>query len=144
MRVDRTSGASGARGRNAEAIDVDDVRDDLGVDAEAGEDVLEEARRDGVPLDPAQRRARDRRAPQMIGRLAAAVVHDDRLAEQLGDQDRRQRREQEREVRRGEDVDDVRPAQLADEQRPVAELGGDRPQVLDRPRRAGTAPAGSG
>ena len=72
----------------------------------------------------------------MIGRFAAAIVHQHRTAKEPGDNHRRERREQEREVRRGEDVDDVRAPQLAREQRVIHELCKKGAKVLDAHRTA--------
>ena len=58
----------------------------------------------------------------MVGRFAAVVVEEHRLAQRARHQPGRQRRQQERRVRRREDVDDVGPPQLAPQQRPVGQL----------------------
>jgi hypothetical protein len=63
--------------------------------------------------------------------LAAAVVDQDGLAEQARDEEGRERREQEREVRRRKGVDDVGAPQLAEQQRPVDELRDDCADVFD-------------
>ena len=67
----------------------------------------------------------------MVGRFAAPVVHDDGLAEQPRDEDGGKRREQEREVRCGKHVDDVRVLQPPQQQGPVRELRHDRPQPFE-------------
>jgi hypothetical protein len=114
-----------------EGARIDDVRDDRRIDAEAAEHVDEKARRDDVEVDLRDGFSRDRRALQVVGGLAAAVVQDDRAAEGPRDQHRRQRRQQERRVRGREDVNDVGAPQLPDEERQVGELGRDRPGVFD-------------
>ena len=90
-------------------------------------------KRDGTTLRStrAARRGRSADRAQVVRRFAAAVVQHDRPAEQPRDEDGRQRREQERGVRRREDVHDVGARQLAEQQRPVDQLGDDRAQVLD-------------
>jgi hypothetical protein len=67
----------------------------------------------------------------MVRRFAAVVVQDDRFAEQLCDGDGREGRQEEGCVRRREGMNDIRAAKFANQQRPVPELGDERPQVLD-------------
>ena len=65
----------------------------------------------------------------MIRCLAASVIHDDRLAVELGDENSRQRRQEKREVGGREHVDHIRLAEVAEQQRPVGQLCRQRPQV---------------
>ena len=115
----------------AEPIDVDDVRDDFRLNAKAAEHVLEKPRRDGVSLDPSQDAPGNGRSAKVIRSLAAAIVHHDLFAQELGDENGGERREQERDVRRGKDVNDVSAPQFAEKQRPVGQLRCDRADVLD-------------
>ena len=71
------------------------------------EDILEKRRRHDVAIDVPEQHSSDRRSLQMVGRLAAAVVHDDGLSQQARHQDRRKGSQQERPIRRGKDVNDV-------------------------------------
>ena len=68
------------------------------VDAKSGKHVAQVARRHRVAIDAAQCPPRDRGALEMIGRLAAAIVEHDRLAQRLRDQNRRQRGESRNDV----------------------------------------------
>src|SRR5581483_8803903 len=115
----------------AKSIQIDDVRDDARGDAERSKDIDEKTRRDDVLVDAAEGPARDGRALEMIGRLAAAVIEHDRLAERPRDQNRRQRREQKRRIRCREHVDDIGARQLPNEERDVRQFGDDGPCVLD-------------
>jgi hypothetical protein len=72
----------------------------------------------------------DPRAAKVILRFAAVVVEQHSLAKKASDQDCRKRCEQKGRVRRREDVYDIRTSQFPDEQRPVAELSHNGPQVL--------------
>src|SRR5262249_8169774 len=65
----------------SESFEIDDVRNDGRGDAERREHLFEEARRHDVVIDAPQRRARDRRSLEVIGRFAAAVVENHRTAE---------------------------------------------------------------
>ena len=87
-----------------------------------GEDLLQETRGHDVPIHRSQRRPGDRRAAEMIRRLAAAIVHEDGPAEEARNNYRWQRREQERPVRRGENVHDVGAPQLPHQHRQIDEL----------------------
>ena len=113
-----------------EAVHVDEIRNDVGADTEVAEYVDQKTRRDDVALDARDRPTRDRRPREMVRRLAAAVVQDDRFAERARDEHRRQRCEEKRRVRRREDVDDVGAGDLAYEFRNVGQLRDDRAQVL--------------
>ena len=65
----------------------------------------------------------------MVLRFAAVVVQQDRFAEQAAHENGRQRCEEKRGVRRREHVDEVGAPQLAIEQRPVAQLCDDGPDI---------------
>src|SRR5262245_56858993 len=67
----------------------------------------------------------------MVRRFAAVIVENDRPTEELRDQYRRERRQEERRVRGGKYVDDVGVPQLAEKQGPVANLGDDGAEVFD-------------
>src|SRR5262245_27760054 len=80
----------------------------LGLDPELREDSDEIARRRDHPIRQTKdqlRRARP--AAQMVLRLAAVVVEQDRLAVELRDQHRRRRRDYERKIRGRENMRDV-------------------------------------
>ncbi len=98
------------------------------------EDVDQESGGDDVLVDVPDRSPRDSRAPQMIRRLAAPIVQHDRLSEDPSRKHRRQRRQQERGVGRGKDVNHVGTGNLTHEQRHVRQLVGDRAHVFDAVR----------
>ena len=60
---------------------VDDVRDDLASIPKPPKTSCRKARRDDVPVDMPKDGARDARALEMVRRLAAAIVHQDGLAQ---------------------------------------------------------------
>ena len=86
-------------------------------------------------IDRSQRESGDRRTAEMIRRLAAPIVHEDGPAEEAGNNYRRQRREQERPVRRRKNVHDIGPSQFPHQHRQIDELVDDRPHVLDSSER---------
>jgi hypothetical protein len=92
-----TQAVAAAKGK---AIDVNDVRDGLRLDAEAGEHLLQETRGHDVAVHVAEDASCERRSAEMVGGFAAAIIHDDGLSQQPGDENCRQRGQQEREVRR--------------------------------------------
>ena len=96
-----------------EPTEVDDIRDDERADPELRKHLLQESRRDDVHVGRSERTSSQRGPLQMIGRLAAVIVEDDRLAKEPGDDDRGQGGEQKRRVRRREQMHDVGTAELA-------------------------------
>ena len=113
-----------------EALQVDDVGDDRGGDAEAAKDVNEEARWHDVLVDGGDGLPGDGGPLQVVRRLTTAVVQDDRFAQRPSHQDRRQRGEQKRRVGRREHMHDVRMSQLPHQERQVSHLVHACPQVF--------------
>ena len=71
----------------------------------------------------------ERRAAQMVRRLSAVIVEQHRLAEQFAHEDRRQRREQERGIRRRVRVYEVGAPQFAHRSKLIARLAAWRPAL---------------
>ena len=95
------------------------------------EDVDEIPRRRDHGVGATQRGDRGPSPPaQMVVRLATAVVQHDALAQQLPDEDRRRRREQERPVRGAEHVHDVVRPERPEQRRDVRDRRRERPHVL--------------
>ena len=67
----------------------------------------------------------------MIGSLAAVIVQKHGLTEQFCHEDGGERGEKKRGVRGGESVNDIRPAQFLQQQRPIRQLRCDCPDILD-------------
>ena len=103
------------------------------------EDAAEILRRDDDHVGHPEKRM-DESAPsrEMVVGLAAVVVQDHALAEAARGQDRRNRAEQERPVRRGEDVDHVASREPR-EARPVERLGQDGSRIRAAPHPAEAA-----
>ncbi len=95
------------------------------------EDILEKRRRHDVAIDVPEQHSSDRRSLQMVGRLAAAVVHDDGLSQQARHQDRRKGSQQERPIRRRKDVNDVGLLKPFRQQGPIGQLRHERPDIAD-------------
>ena len=92
---------------------VDKVRNDARAIAVQCEDISQIGGGDDDFVDQSQKR-RDRSTPpcEMVGGLAAVVMQDDRLTQELRREDRGNRRQQEGPVRRGKDVDDIAQPEL--------------------------------
>ena len=81
-----------------EALQIDDVGDDLRANVKSREYLLQERRWHRIGVDPAQHRPGNPRALQMIRGLATAVVEHDWLSQQASNQDGRRRCKKKREI----------------------------------------------
>ena len=126
------------------AVGVHHVRNDGGVNREAGEHVTQEARRHHVQVGAAERAPRQRRSCQVVGSFAAAVVEDHGFGEQPRHADGRPGGQQERGVGRGKDVHDVRAPGVAGRAMASAAPGSPPSGRISRVGRAPAAPVARG